>query len=107
MGQRLRIEPSRFRRVDLITAGENQVVVCAPIVYLEATVSGEIEDHAYEWVQLTGTPLVDLLPVPGFPNRTYYAAGPTVVGSSSMTSPSSRRLAPTSNPWTSVTGSTK
>lgn len=75
MGQRLRIEPSRFRRVDLITAGENQVVVCAPVVYLEATVSGEMDGHAYEWEQIAGSPVVTLNPVLGFPNRTYYAAG--------------------------------
>lgn len=57
----------------LVTAGTNQTVVCAPIVYLEATVSGVLTGRQTEWVQIAGTPTVEIFTVS--PTQAYYLAG--------------------------------
>lgn len=57
----------------LINAGSNQIVVCAPIVYLEALTTGDLTGSTTEWVQLSGTPTVTLITVS--PTQAYYLAG--------------------------------
>ena len=57
----------------LVTAGTIQTVVCAPIVYLEATVNGDLTGRQTEWVQISGTPTVDIITVS--PTQAYYLAG--------------------------------
>lgn len=57
----------------LVSAGDDQTVVCAPIVYLEAIVNGDITGNTTEWVQLSGTPSVSIIPVT--PTQAYYVAG--------------------------------
>lgn len=49
-----------------------QIAVCEPIVYLEAIVDGDLTGHSFGWVQISGSPTVTLLPVPGYDTRTYY-----------------------------------
>ena len=49
-----------------------QNAVCDPIVYLEAIIAGDPTGHTFEWVQMSGSPVVELLPVPGFETKTYY-----------------------------------
>lgn len=61
----------RRSSVDLISAGDIQNVTCAPIVYLEATVNGDLTGHSVEWVQISGTPTVTLEPG-GTPLQTFY-----------------------------------
>lgn len=62
--------------IELVTAGEEQLAICAPIVYLSATVNGDLTNVPTEWVQLTGTPTVTIENV----NKTdsYYVAGANV-----------------------------
>lgn len=60
-GQVVRTDVYRKRAtIDLVSAGEEQLVTCAPIVYLEATVNGDLNGHTFEWVQISGTPTVTL-----------------------------------------------
>lgn len=59
--------------VSLVSPGEDQVVVCAPMVYLEATLAGDITGHTTEWVQLSGTPTVTLFQTSE--TQAYYVAG--------------------------------
>lgn len=61
----------RRSSVELISAGDTQNVTCAPIVYLEATVNGDLTGHPVEWVQISGTPTVTLEPG-GTPLQTFY-----------------------------------
>lgn len=61
----------RRSSVDIISAGDTQYVTCAPIVYLEATINGNLTGHPVEWVQLSGTPTVTLEPG-GTPLQTFY-----------------------------------
>lgn len=79
-GQVVRIDVYRKRAtIDLVSAGDEQVVTCAPIVYLEATVIGDISGHTFEWVQMTGTPTVTLI-AGGTPLQAYYIVGANVGG---------------------------
>lgn len=57
----------------LASAGDDQTVVCAPLVYLEATVNDSLDNSTTEWVQLTGTPSVTIITVS--PTQAYYVAG--------------------------------
>lgn len=52
--------PQLFTQVTLITAGEDQVHVCTPTIFLEATVDGIMTGHTVEWEQIGGT-LVTLI----------------------------------------------
>lgn len=67
--------------IELVTAGEEQLAICAPIVYLSATVNGDLTNVPTEWVQLSGTPSVTIENV----NKTdsFYVAG-TNVGSDKL-----------------------
>lgn len=55
------------------SAGENQSAVCTPVVYLEASVIGELNQHTTEWVQISGTPIVSLFPTSA--TAAYYLPG--------------------------------
>lgn len=59
--------------LQLNSAGSDQIVVCAPIIYLDANVAGDLSGHTTEWVQLDGTPSVTIENV----NQTqsFYLAG--------------------------------
>lgn len=71
-GQVVRIDVYRKRAtIDLVSAGDEQVVTCVPIVYLEASVDGDMNGHTFEWVQMTGIPTVTLMPG-GNPLQAYY-----------------------------------
>ena len=60
-GQVVRADVYRKRAtIDLIDAGNEQLITCAPIVYLEAIVNGDLSGHIFEWVQISGTPTVTL-----------------------------------------------
>ncbi len=61
--------------ISIITPGEDQIVVCAPIVYLEASVSGNLNGHTTEWAQISGTPSVTLFQTSE--TQAYYVAGGT------------------------------
>lgn len=50
-------------KVTLLSAGETQQVVCTPMVYLSATIEGDLNRHTTEWEQIQGTPLVTLISV--------------------------------------------
>jgi hypothetical protein len=72
MSQILRLNVfKRKSGVELLSAGDEQLVTCAPIVYLEASVSGDLLGHNFEWVQISGTPTVTLMPG-GNPLQAYY-----------------------------------
>lgn len=72
MSQILRLNVfKRKSGVELLSAGDEQVVTCAPIVYLEASVDGNLNGHTFEWVQMTGIPTVALIPG-GNPLQAYY-----------------------------------
>jgi len=43
-----------------------QIAVCEPIIYLEAIVDGDLTGHSFSWGQISGSPTVTLLPVPGY-----------------------------------------
>lgn len=62
---------SRRSNLTILNVEREQTVVCAPIVYLEATVNGDLNGHTFEWVQLTGIPTVTLL-AGGTPLQAYY-----------------------------------
>lgn len=53
----------RLPPVELITAGDTQQVVCTPMVYLSATVVGNLDGHTTEWEQIDGTPTVSIITV--------------------------------------------
>lgn len=57
----------------LVSAGDDQTVVCAPLVYLEATVNDSLNNSTTERVQLSGIPSVTLIIVS--PTQAYYEAG--------------------------------
>lgn len=42
----------------LITAGEDQQRVCSPMIYLEATINGNLTGHTFLWELIQGTPVV-------------------------------------------------
>jgi len=56
--------------VALLSAGTDQAAICSPVVYLESTVIGDLTGHTTEWVQMTGTPTVELFQVT--PTQSYY-----------------------------------
>lgn len=60
MTQILNVSSLVSKPVDLVTAGGDQVAICEPIVYLEATVDGDLSHHHTQWEQISGTPIVDL-----------------------------------------------
>ena len=76
MSQILRVSTSRSVIPNLIlTAGDPQTSICAPIVYLEATISPDGIGHPTEWVQLNGTPTVELFT--DSPTQAHYLVNPT------------------------------
>lgn len=79
MSQILRISTANTDRITLVNAGLTQNAICAPIVYLEAHVIGDASRHTFEWVQISGTPLVDLQIVS--PTQAYYVVDQGNVGS--------------------------
>ena len=56
--------------VGLLSAGDDQAAICDPIIYLEATISGDLTGHTTLWEQVSGTPTVDLIIVDA--TRAYY-----------------------------------
>lgn len=52
--------PRIFQQVELVTAGEDQLHICTPTIYLEGIVSGDLLGHTIEWEQIGGT-LVTLI----------------------------------------------
>lgn len=79
MSQILRVSTSRSVIPNLIlTAGDPQTSICAPIVYLEATISPDGIGHPTEWVQLDGTPIVELFT--DSPTQAHYLVNPTAPG---------------------------
>ena len=79
MSQILRVSTSRSVIPNLIlTAGDPQTSICAPIVYLEATISPDGIGHPTEWVQLNGTPTVELFT--DSPTQAHYLVNPTAPG---------------------------
>lgn len=79
MSQILRVSTSRSVIPNLIlTAGDPQTSICAPIVYLEATISPDGVGHPTEWVQLNGTPTVELFT--DSPTQAHYLVNPTAPG---------------------------
>ena len=79
MSQILRVSTSRSVIPNLIlTAGDPQTSICAPIVYLEATISPDGIGHPTEWVQLNGTPIVELFT--DSPTQAHYLVNPTAPG---------------------------
>lgn len=80
MSQILRVSTSRSVIPNLIlTAGDPQTSICAPIVYLEATISPEGIGQPTEWVQLNGTPSVTLFTVSA--TQSYYLVDAGAPGS--------------------------
>ncbi len=78
MSQILRLNVfKRKSGVELQSAGDEQIVTCAPIVYLEAPVDGDMNGHTFEWVQMTGIPTVTLMPG-GNPLQAYYVVGANI-----------------------------
>ena len=76
MGQILNISVKKLLpKVTLLSAGETQQVICTPMVYLSATIEGDLTRHTTEWEQLTGTPLVTITPVDAT-NAYYDIMGP-------------------------------
>lgn len=45
----------QFKQVTLITAGEDQLHICTPTIYLEGVVEGDLLGHTIEWEQISGT----------------------------------------------------
>lgn len=77
-GQVVRADVYRKRAtVDLIDAGNEQLITCDPFVYLEASVSGDLSGHNFEWVQISGTPTVTLQQG-GNELQAYYEVGANV-----------------------------
>ncbi len=44
-----------FSQVTLITAGEDQIHICTPTIYLVGEVAGDMTGHTIEWEQIQGT----------------------------------------------------
>ena len=72
----------RLRAVEIISAGDEQLVTCNPIVYLEATVEGNLNNHTTEWVQITGTPIVTLFQTS--PTQAYYLSDINNIGTDKL-----------------------
>ena len=70
MPQILMLSGRSISTVGLMSAGEDQVAICNPVVYLEATIIGDLTGHTTEWVQMSGTPTVSLIVVDNV--RSYY-----------------------------------
>lgn len=70
MTQILNVSSLVSKPVDLVTAGDDQVAICEPIVYLEATVNGDLSYHHTLWEQISGTPTVTLVNVTA--TQSYY-----------------------------------
>lgn len=47
--------PRIFQQVELVTAGEDQLHICTPTIYLEGIVNGDLLGHTIEWEQIDGT----------------------------------------------------
>ena len=47
--------PKLFSQVVLVTAGDDQIHICTPIIYLQAIVTGDMSGHTLEWEQIEGT----------------------------------------------------
>jgi len=45
----------QFKQVQLVTAGEDQLHICTPTIYLEGIVNGDILGHTVEWEQISGS----------------------------------------------------
>lgn len=60
MPQILMLSQRVLNSVALLSAGENQSAICNPVVYLEATVQGDLAGHATHWEQISGSPTVTL-----------------------------------------------
>jgi len=45
----------QFKQVELVTAGDDQLHICSPTVYLEGIVNGDLLGHVIEWEQISGT----------------------------------------------------
>lgn len=63
MAQSLNVSSLVSKPVSLVSAGDNQVAICEPIVYLQATVDGDLSRHYTEWEQISGVPMVSLITV--------------------------------------------
>lgn len=63
MAQSLNVSSLVSKPVNLVSAGDNQVAICEPIVYLQATVIGDLSRHYTSWEQISGIPLVNLIAV--------------------------------------------
>lgn len=73
MPQILNLSTRTMGTVALRSPGAAQQAICTPVVYLEATISGDPAGHSFEWVQLTGTPTVTLYVVSN--TQAYYLPG--------------------------------
>jgi len=47
--------PRLVSQVTLVTAGEDQIHICTPTMYLEGIVIGDMSGHTIEWEQIGGT----------------------------------------------------
>lgn len=47
-----------FSQVTLVTAGEDQIHICTPTIYLEGIVVGDMLGHTLEWEQIDGTAVI-------------------------------------------------
>lgn len=78
MGQILNISVAkRLSLINFIDAGEEQHVICAATVYLEANVEGDLSSSTTEWVQLSGTPNDMVIEVVD-KTRSYYVVGQNI-----------------------------
>lgn len=51
-----------YGAVVLTSAGPNQAAICNGVVYLSATVYGSLVGHTTEWEQISGVPIVTIVP---------------------------------------------
>lgn len=51
-------KPFSINPVVLVTAGEDQIHICTPTMYLEGIVTGDLTGHTIEWEQLDGSAVV-------------------------------------------------
>lgn len=70
MPQILMLSTHRHNAVNLVSAGDDQLAICNPLIYLEAVVAGSLIGHTSEWVQLSGTPTVTLISTSAY--QAYY-----------------------------------
>lgn len=74
MGQILNISVKKLLpKVTLLSAGDTQQVVCTPMVYLTATISGDLNRHTTEWEQISGSPQVTIISIDSL--NAYYTVG--------------------------------